>query len=164
MKSTVLALCAFALVPFVASCDDHDHGPGGHAHPPTAGAPGKPAGPEGQGGHHGAVIALGEAKAGPYKLATSRDEGALKAGGDAPVDVVVTADAGAPAVAVVRAWIGTADGKGALKTKLPIEDPAKPNHYHAHVEVPSPFAAEHGLHVEIEVEGAKHVASFDLKR
>jgi hypothetical protein len=162
MKSTVLALCVFALVPFVASCDDHDHPPGsdGHSHPPAGGAAPKAA--EG-GGHGHQMTALGESAAGPFRVVTERGAKAPKAGGDAPIDVVLKADAGAPAVVAVRAWIGTPDGKGALKLKLAVEDPAHPEHYHGHVDVPDPFEAAHRLHVEVEVAGAKHVASFDLK-
>ena len=165
MKSIVVLGYALSLVSFIAGCgdSDHPHGPDGHSHGVAAGDQGKPDEKEGHGGH-GAAVPLGDATAGPFKVAASRDEGALKAGGDAAVDAVVNAGPGAPAIMAVRAWIGSADGKGALKAKLPVEDAAKPNHFHAHIGVPDPLAADHRLHVEIEVAGAKHFASFDLKR
>jgi hypothetical protein len=160
MKRIAAFLVPAAL--FVTGCGDHDHGPGGHTHgPPGATGVAK------SGGHaaHGAPMALGAADAGPYALTTTRDEGALVAGGDAPVDVIVKPTPGAPAIVAVRAWIGTADGKGALKALLEVEDAKEPDRRHSHVEVPKPLDASHRLHVEIEAQGgAKHVASFDLKR
>ncbi|HYD48497.1 MAG TPA: hypothetical protein VEB21_09125 [Terriglobales bacterium] len=99
-------------------------------------------------------------------MKATRDEGAIKAGGDAPINVWIDpADAAAAAkVVAVRFWIGTEDAKGTTKAKADIEDPKDPNRWHTHAEVPDPLPAGSKLYVEIEDDkGAKTVASFDLK-
>ncbi len=149
----VALIGALAGVISVIGCGKTPSSPAGQSPTATAGSSG--------GGHHGKVIELGTASAGAYSLRASRDEGEIKPGGDAPIDVWVTG--GAVKVAGVRFWIGGADAKGAIKARAEIEIPAEPNHWHTHAEVPDPLPAGGKLWVEIEDEkGVKHVASFDL--
>lgn len=120
--------------------DGHDHGD--HAHD--------------DGHSHGETVALGEQSVGGFQVKASRD-GEIKAGGDAPIDVWVT---GGAKVATVRFWIGTEDGKGSMKAKADLEG----DHWHTHVEVPSPLPEGSKLWIEIEAEGgAKSAVAFDLK-
>lgn len=130
---------------------DHDHD---HAHNHDHG--------DGH-GHDGRAIELGEGTAGPFKLRAARDEGEVKAGGDAAVDVWVDAAAAdAPKVVAVRIWIGTEDAAGSIKARAEIE--GEPNHWHAHAEAPEPMPAGSRLWVEIEDDrGGRHTASFELK-
>ncbi len=113
-------------------------------------------------GHGGKVIELGSTTIGPFSVRASRDEGRIVAGGDAPIDVWLT---GADAeVIAVRFWIGTESAAGSVKAKADIEDPAQPNHWHTHAEVPAPLPAGSKLWVEIEAVGqGKRAGSFDLK-
>lgn len=141
---------------------------------PSSAAP-SPITPPGQAGHadHGAsraghggpVIQLGEATVGPFTVGASRDEGQIVAGKDAPIDVTVTpAATGTSPVVAVRLWIGTEDAKGSVRAKADIENPAEPNRWHTHVEIPDPLPTELRLWVEIEDEkGERWVGSFDLK-
>jgi len=128
---------------------------------PGAEAQKPPAGP----GHGGGIIELGTTKVGDLAVRATRDEGEIKPGGDAPIDIWLTTDAGEPAlVSAVRFWIGTEDAKGSIKAKAEIEDPKQTNHWHTHGEVPDPLPAGSKLWVEIEGKDAKKtVASFDLK-
>ena len=112
-------------------------------------------------GHHGAIIELGNATIGPFKVRASRDQGEIKAGGDAPIDVWLTGSS--EAVTAVRFWIGTQDAKGSVKAKADIEDPKEPNHWHTHTEVPNPLPQGSKLWVEIETASQKTSGSFDLK-
>jgi hypothetical protein len=155
----------------ILGCDEH-----GHDHAPAASSAGAsaaadhPHGPNGEhapttaptAGHGGPVIALGTAIAGSFTLVATRDQGDIVAGKDAPIDVTVTstnAKAGA-----VRFWIGTEDAKGSVKAKAEVENPAEPNRWHTHAEIPDPLPAGVKLWVEVEADGAaKSVASFDLK-
>lgn len=135
------------------SSDGHDHGPGAdHSHDePTTGA-----------GHGGAIIELGTATIGVFSVRAARDEGAVKAGGDAPIDVWL--EGSDAEVSAVRFWIGTEAGDESIKAKADIEDPAQPNHWHTHAEIPSPMPADSKLWVEIEMpDGSKQTGSFDLK-
>lgn len=92
----------------------HDHGPSGEYVAPKA-------------GHGGPVIALGEQTIGSFSAKTTRDQGQIVAGKDAPIDVTVTPAAGAAAMVVaVRLWIGTQYAKGLVKAKAEIEDPKDP--------------------------------------
>lgn len=112
--------------------------------------------------HDGAVVELGSTTIGPYTVRASRDEGELKPGGEAAIDVWVSGDG--PKVAAVRFWIGTQDGAGSLKAKADIEDPKEPSRWHTHAEVPEPLPAGSELWVEIEDDsGAKSAGSFSLK-
>lgn len=137
------------------SHDGHDHGPGDDHGKPDSHAP----------GHGGAVIALGEQTVGPFNVKATRDEGAIVAGKDAPIDATVTPAAGGTAKATaVRFWIGTQDAKGSIKAKAEVEDPKDPNRWHVHAEIPNPLPAASKLWVEIESStGEKHVVGFDLK-
>ena len=137
-----------------AKADDHghDHGPAGEHAALKA-------------GHGGAVIALGEQTIGSFSAQATRDEGQIVAGKDAPIDVTVTPAAGSTAKATaVRFWIGTEDGKGSVKAKADIENPAEPNRWHTHAEIPNPMPTGSTLWVEIEDDkGGTAVGSFDLK-
>lgn len=152
-SNLVALIGALAGVTIVVGCEKKPSSPSGQAPTPTAGSP--------AGGHHGKVIELGTATAGAYSVRASRDEGEIKPGGDAPIDVWVT---GGPAKVVgVRFWIGSGDAKGSIKAKAEIEIPAEPDHWHTHAEIPDPMPAGSKLWVEIEDEkGMKHVASFDF--
>jgi hypothetical protein len=122
-----------------ASGHDHEHEGHGHAH----------------------VITLGEATSGAYTVKATRDEGEIKAGGDAPIDVTIT---GAP-VKAVRFWIGTEDAAASVKARAEVENAAEPNRWHTHAEIPDPLPAGSKLWVEIEGDsGAPTVVSFDLKQ
>jgi hypothetical protein len=113
-------------------------------------------------GHGGQVIELGTASIGGYSVRASRDQGEIKPGGDAPIDVWLTD--GTSRVIAVRFWIGTQTGDESVKAKADIENPAEPNHWHTHAEAPSPLPAGSKLWVEIELEGqGKQIGSFDLK-
>ncbi len=113
--------------------------------------------------HSGKVVELGTKSIGPFSVRASRDEGVIKAGGDAPIDVWLTgSDAN---VVAVRFWVGTMSADGSVKAKADIEDPAQPDHWHTHAEIPSPMPAGAELWVEIEIEGqGKQVGSFALKQ
>jgi hypothetical protein len=96
------------------------------------------------------------------RLRAARDEGAIKAGGDSPIDVWLEGEISK--VVAVRFWIGLKDAAASIKAKAEIEGPAQKNHWHTHVEVPNPIPPDSTLWVEIETEGGtKQVGSFDLK-
>jgi hypothetical protein len=146
-----LVLVASALLP---GCDNKSPAPPGKT---SETAPTTAKGPD----HHGDVIDLGTGTAGPFTVQVSRDDSKLAAGGEAPIDVVVTSG---PKATAVRFWIGIESAKGSIRARGQIEDAAHPNHWHAHAEVPDPLPAGSKLWVEIEGEGgAKGTASFDLK-
>lgn len=115
----------------------------------------------GQSSHGASVVELGSATIGPFTVRASRDEGAITPGGDAPIDVWLS---GSDAkVVAVRFWIGTQSGDESIKARATIEDPAQPNHWHTHADVPNPMPPDSRLWVEIETEGeGKHAGSFDL--
>jgi predicted small lipoprotein YifL len=124
---------------------------------PTATAPTTNAAPAA--GHGGPVIPLGSATIGAFNVVATRDAGQLVAGKDAPIDLTVT-PAGATAV---RFWIGTEDAKGSVKARAEIENPAEPNRWHTHAEIPNPMPENTKLWVEIEDKaGTVSVGSFDL--
>jgi hypothetical protein len=142
--------------------DDH-----GHSHAPGDGHDHAETGDKDMGaGHGGPVLALGEQTIGSFLAVATRDEGAIVAGKDAPIDVTVTPASGSVAkVAAVRFWIGTQDAKGSVKAKASIEDPKSPDRWHTHVEIPSPLPADSRLWVEIEDDKrATSVGGFDLKK
>lgn len=171
-----LTLCAFIVVSLVVipaceqknsnskqatadqAADDHAHGPDGehtdHDAPMESAA-----------GHGGAVIQLGTSTIGSFNVLATRDEGLIVAGKDAPIDVTVAPVAGSTAkAAAVRFWIGTEDAKGSVKAKSEIENPAEPNRWHTHAEVPNPIPAGSRLWVEIETDKDGTVTgSFELK-
>lgn len=176
---TILFLAPLAAVSTITGCDEkkpatspaaapkadshgHDHGHDhGHSHGPGGEHAASKSG-DGS-GHGGPVIALGEKDVSGFVVNVTRDEGAIVAGKDAPIDVRVTAK-GTQKVAAVRFWIGTQDGKGSVKAKGEIEDAKEPNRWHAHAEIPNPMPVGSRLWVEIEPEkGEKVVVEFDLK-
>jgi hypothetical protein len=118
------------------------------------------------GGQHGVkVVDLGAGAAGPFKLTATRDIGVVEAGGEVPIDVRVATDDAANKVGAVRFWIGDASGVGSVKALAAIEDPKEPDRWHTHAEAPKTLVADAKLFVEVEDgAGAKHVASFELKR
>jgi hypothetical protein len=130
------------------SSDEHTHAP---QKGPTA-------------GHGGPIIQLGTSTIGSFNVMATRDVGEIIAGKDAPIDVTVTPVEGSPAQAVaVRFWIGTQDAMGSIKAKSEIENPAEPNRWHTHAEVPNPIPTGSRLWVEIEIDnGEKVTGSFDL--
>lgn len=138
--------------PAPAKADDHDHGPG-EEHG------------EHEEDHAGPVIDLGEQAIGAFGAKVTRDQGEIIAGKDAPVDVIVTPAAGSEAkVAAVRIWVGAEDARGSVKAKAEIENAEHPDHWHVHVEIPSPLPAGSKVWVEIEDDaGATSVGGFDLK-
>lgn len=137
------------------------------AEPAPASKPPAPAANSGHDGHdhdhdhgdghdHGPVTQLGEQSAGGFTIKASRD-GAVTAGGDAPIDASIT---GSAKVAAVRFWIGSQDAKGSVKARAEAEK----DHWHAHVEVPKPLPEGSRLWVEVENDkGEKSVAGFDVK-
>lgn len=85
--------------------------------------------------------------------------GEVVAGTEVDVDVHVTGSEGK--VNAVRLWIGTEDGKGAMKMKAAINK----EEAHNHVEVPSPLPPSAKLCIELELTGGdKKVGSLALKR
>jgi hypothetical protein len=158
-----------ALAAMTVGCEKKSETPSGSGTTEPAKASAKPeaAKPEAApaapaGGHHGAVIELGNATIGAFGVRASRDQGEIKPGGDAPIDVWLSGSS--DKVVAVRFWIGTQDSKGSVKAKADIEDPKEPNHWHTHTEVPNPMPEGSKLWVEIETEtGQKAAASFELK-
>ncbi len=135
-----------------SAVDDHAHGPDGE-HMDTGA------------GHGGPVIQLGASTIGAFDVKATRDEGPIVAGKEAPIDVTVTPASGSTArVEAVRFWIGTEDARGSVKAKADIENPAEPNRWHTHAEIPNPLPEGARLWVEIETEGGERtVGSFELQ-
>ncbi len=129
----------------------HEHGPGGEHAENTA-------------GHGGPVIDLGATTIGPFDAKATRDEGQIIAGKDAPIDVTLTPSAGSTVRATaVRFWIGTEDAKGSVKARAEVENPAEPNRWHTHAEIPNPLPEGSKLWVEIEDDqGGTSTGSFPL--
>lgn len=165
MNHTIATMLVLVLA-IAAGCGDKSKTDGVAKEPPPK-VTGKDAAKDAKhgAGHGGKVIALGEGVYGPYRVKATRDEGDIKPGGDAPIDVWVDpADASAPKVVAVRFWVGPADAQGSARAKAEIEDPKDPNRWHTHADVPNPLPPGSKLWVEIEDEkGARTVASFDLK-
>lgn len=138
------------------ACEDKT--PAAPAAPPKAVPADAPA------GHAtGIVVDLGTVSLGTTQVHTTRDQGAVTAGGEVPIDATIT---GATAkISAVRFWIGTKDGKDSMRAKADIEDPKDPNRWHTHVEVPNPIPAGAQVWVEIHLESnEKLTAAFDLKQ
>lgn len=131
---------------------DHEHADGdSHVHSDDA-------------GHDGPMTDLGSSSIGSFTMKASR--GQIAAGSDAPINAWLTPSVGGANanVVAVRFWVGTQSGAESVKAKAEIEDPAQPNHWHGHAEVPNPIPAGSRLWVEIEFEGqGKQAGSFDLK-
>jgi hypothetical protein len=62
----------------------------------------------------------------------------------------------------VRFWIGATDDKTAMRVKAELEEAEAG--YHAHIEVPSPLAADAKLVVEIETDAGRETVEFDLPK
>ena len=153
LASTILSLSA------LTACGEK---PQDAAPAPSATAPQTNAAPTA--GHGGPVIPLGTATIGPFNVVATRDQGQIVAGMDAPVDLTVTpADGSTAKPAAVRFWIGAQDARRSVKARAEIENPAEPNRWHTHAEIPNPLPEDTRLWVEIEDEsGATSVGSFDL--
>lgn len=164
MKTRIIAstLIAAACLSF-GGCEQKPKSP--PVTSPGTGAPKATDHKDAAAGHGGAVIQLGTSTIGPFDVKATRDEGQIVAGKDAPIDVTVTPTAGSTVKATaVRFWIGSQDGKGSAKAKADIENPAEPNRWHTHAEIPNPMPAGSKLWVEIEDDkGTTHTGSFELK-
>ena len=161
-RNTALAPCV-ALIASLActlACEKKESAPA-----PTPAPTGAATASPGH-GHGGPVIALGTATIGTFDVSATRDEGAIVAGKDAPIDVTVTPASGSTAnVVAVRFWIGTQDAAGSVKAKADIENPAEPNRWHTHAEIPDPIPAGAMLWIEIEDEnGGVSAGSVELKQ
>jgi hypothetical protein len=130
--------------------------------PAPVATPGDDHAPGDEHGHdHGPTIALGDAPIGPFRCVVTRDEGPIAPGGDSAIDATITGEGG---IAAVRFWIGTQDAKGSIKAKAEIEDPAEPNRWHTHAEIPAPMPEGAMLWVEIETAAGEKIAgSFELR-
>ena len=133
-------------VPFtfaVAKGEDKDsgHGADGHDHGHARGG------------------ALGTATIGAW---TVKAFGDITAGKEAEVDIELSGSAEKPAA--VRVWIGSQDGKGAMKQKAD-GGGGDGKEYHAHADVPKPIPADAKLWIEIQdAKGVKSVGGFALKK
>lgn len=139
-------------------CKEHGHGEHGHGDEHDHGRPA--AGPGGGGGHsdhnHGDGSAIGTAVIGVWTVKVS---GEAKPGSEAHLDIELSGSA--PKPAAVRVWIGSQDGRGAMKERADGDGKS----YHAHTDVPNPIPAGAKLWIEIEdARGVKAVGGFDLKK
>lgn len=157
---TIVAL-ALAAAALLTACGDNSPDNSKSGTGTSSGAPAQ----ADAGGHGGAVIVLGDAAIGEFQAHVTRDQGAIVAGKDAPIDVTVKPAAGSTArVSAVRFWIGLEDGKASVKAKAEVENPAEPDRWHTHAEIPDPLPAGSRLWVEVEsASGTKAIGSFDLK-
>jgi len=125
--------------------DGHDHGK------PAAG---KPAGDHDDHGH-GPGGALGTVTIGAWSVTVS---GEVKAGSEAHLDIKLSGSTAKPAA--VRVWVGTQDGKGAMKQKAEGDG----LEFHSHADVPNPIPTSAKLWIEIDDgKGGKAVGGFALK-
>ncbi|MBX3392759.1 MAG: hypothetical protein KF787_08935 [Phycisphaeraceae bacterium] len=136
--------------------DGHGHKEGdGHDHAKPAAGAGKAGGDHGDHGH-GEGDALGTVTIGAWTVNVS---GEVKAGSEAHLDIKLSGSAARPAA--VRVWIGTQDGRGAMKQKADGDG----KEYHAHTDVPNPIPADAKLWIEIDDgKGGKTVGGFAIKR
>lgn len=159
IRIAALATASFTLAALTA-CGEK---PQDSAPAPTATAPqANSAAPTA--GHGGPVIPLGTATIGPFNVVATRDQGQIIVGMDAPIDLTVTpADGSTAKPAAVRFWIGAQDARVSVKARAEIENPAEPNRWHTHAEIPNPLPEDTKLWVEIEDgAGVLSVGSFDL--
>lgn len=127
-----------------AAHEDHDH----HHHEHADAAAGHA---------HGEPHPLGERTAGALTVKAIL-EGEATPGKEC--SFVIHVDGGTPKA--VRFWIGTKDDKTAMRVKAETE--AEDPGYHAHIEVPSPLAADAKLIVEIETDAGRENVEFDLPK
>lgn len=125
---------------------------GGNAAAPANATPAPHAGH----GDEGPENKLGSADIAGVKVDASQ-MGDVKAGAEGVFEVKL---AGGATPTAIRMWVGTADGKDAVKAVAEKEE----DHFHCHVEVPKTLAAEAMLCVELEIAGARTVGTFKLKR
>lgn len=140
-------------------CAAKDHGEHGHkegdGHDHAVPGGGKAAGDHDDHGH-GEGGAIGTATIGAWTVAVS---GEIKAGSEAHLDINLSGSTAKPAA--VRVWVGTQDGKGAMKQKADGSGPE----YHAHTDVPNPIPAGAKLWIEIDDgKGNKSVGGFTIKK
>lgn len=136
-------------------CEGKGHNDGdGHDHSkPAAGA----GGGHDHGEHgHGEGGPLGTVTIGAWSVNVS---GEVKAGREAHLDIELSGNSARPAA--VRVWIGSQDGRGAMKQKADGDG----KDFHAHTDVPNPIPANAKLWIEIEdAKGLKTLGSVDLKK
>lgn len=131
---------------------DHDHGTEGHEHDDEGGDDGD------GGGEHGTGHSLGTLTIGGTELAVVQ-LGALAAGQESAFEFEI---ASGPAPAAIRTWVGTEDGRGAMKALAEAEGDV---HAHAHIELPAELSPTHRLWVEVEdAAGSKTTGSVELHR
>lgn len=75
---------------------------------------------------------------------TVKVSGSIEAGKEAHVDIALSGSTEKPAA--VRVWVGSQDGKGAMKEKADGDG----KEYHAHAAVPNPIPATAKFWIEIE--------------
>lgn len=103
---------------------------------------------------HGEVTELGQTNVGPFTVRVNRS-GEFGPGADVVVDLWIetgpTTGAGGPAA--VRAWIGTEDAAGTVRTRLSSPSPADATvAWHEHLEAPAELGDDPQLWIEIEME------------
>ena len=163
MNRVVMTVVSGLLVLSVVACKKQPPAPAQNQSTDTSGMP-APSSKEDHthGAHGGEVVELGSQMIGSWNVRAARDQGEIKAGGDAPIDVWLTGGGGK--VAAVRFWIGTGDAAESVKARADIENPSEPNHWHTHAEVPNPIPVGSKLWVEIEMDDqSTQSGSFDLK-
>lgn len=159
MTTRIATLAAVTLtIASLAACGDKPQDSASTTTAPQTAAPAPTA------GHGGPVIQLGSATIGPFNVVATRDQGQIVAGMDTPIDLTVTpAEGSTVKAAAVRFWIGAQDARMSVKARAEIENPAEPNRWHAHAEIPNPLPEDTKLWVEIEDDaGTTSVSSFDL--
>lgn len=131
--------------------DDHDHKPGEtHADEHKEG--------DGHDHGHGEEHELGTVEIAGFQV-RAVGHGKIVAGAETDVDVFVSGGQGMPSA--VRLWIGSVDGKGAMKMKAAINK----DEAHNHVAVPSPISADAKLCIELELAGGeKKVGTLPLHK
>lgn len=133
---------------------DHDHKPG-ETHADEHG--------DGDGHDHGKRGHGEENELGSVEIAGFQVKavchGKIVAGTETDVDVFVSGGQGMPNA--VRLWIGSPDGKGAMKMKAAINK----EEAHNHVAVPSPISPDAKLCIELELTGGeKKVGTLPLHK
>lgn len=158
LKMVAHGACAECKAKGAEDHDGHDHKEGdGHEHakPAAKAGEGKAGGDHGDHGH-GEGGAIGTATIGAWSVTVS---GEVKAGSEAHLDIKLSGSAAKPAA--VRVWIGSQDGKGAMKQKAD-GDGAE---FHAHADVPNPIPANAKLWIEIDDgKGGKAVGGFPISK
>jgi hypothetical protein len=165
IRSLTCCIALVALAGGARAADDHGHEHGAEGHDHTKEAPKKETSPKEAdkpaGHHHGDEVALGTKTIGEWSVTANRI-GDVVAGKDGAftVDFVPAK----PMAKSVRVWIGSEDGKGAVKAK---GEPEKehPGGWHCHVEVPNPIPEGAKFWVTVETEaGDSKKESFSLTK